>query len=99
MQVLYSVVKGIGLFLLLMGGMCLIGWFLGYISFKLGQIKPIAAFSQWCKKVFEKLTFIGMLIFAVLFAIGIIIKFFQWIVIGVLAIGHFFTYLYHLVAG
>lgn len=97
MQTIYAILKGIGLFLLLLTSMCLIGVIVGIISFKLGEIKPVAAFFAWCKKTFNTLSSIGMLIFAVLFAIGIIIKFIQWGIIAVLAIGHFFYYLYRLI--
>ena len=97
MQTIYAILRGIGLFLLLLISMCLIGIIIGIISFKLNEIKPIAGFFAWCKKTFNTLASIGMLVFAVLFAIAIWIKFFKWIVIIVLAIGHFFVYLYHLI--
>lgn len=97
MQTIYAVLKGIGLFLLLLTSMCLIGVIVGIISFKLGEIKPVAAFFAWCKKTFNTLASIGMLIFAVLFAIAIWINFFKWIVIIVLDVGRFFVYLYHLI--
>ena len=97
MQTIYFILKWIGLLLLLFVGMALIGIFIGYTSYKLEQIKPIAYFLQWCKKVFGKLAVMGMVIFGCLTFIAMILKLTKWGIIIVVVVGSFFSYLYHLI--
>ena len=82
MQVIYFILKWAGLtalFLIIVG---LVGWCIGWISFKLEQIKPVASFFRKSKTAFEKIVTVLMILGAICMGVGIIL----WIVKGTIMI-------------
>jgi hypothetical protein len=95
MNVIYFLLKWIGLTTLLISGTYLIGLIVGYISFKLEQVKYVASFLTMIKNTFQKTVEVGMYLFAIVIPIAILIKLIGWGIIIASVIISFFSNLFH----